>query len=247
MSRSIDRDTQRFKKIVRGKVRQNLRKYVTHGEMIGRKGRELVSIPVPNVEIPHFRHGQKGSGGVGQGEGEEGQPIGRGQQDGDGTGQAGDQPGGHIREVEVTLDELAEMLGEALELPNIEPKGKNNITSKKDRYTSIRPTGPDSLRHFKRTYKRALRRQIASNQYDPQKPVIIPTSDDERFRSWKTVEEPETNAAIIYMMDVSGSMTDEQKEIVRIESFWIDTWLQKQYDGVQRRVHHPRCRRPRSR
>ncbi len=235
MSRSIDRDTQRFKKIVRGKVRENLRKYVTHGEMIGRKGRELVSIPVPNVEIPHFRHGQKGSGGVGQGDGEEGQPIGRGQQDGDGTGQAGDQPGGHIREVEVTLDELAEMLGEALELPNIEPKGKNNISSKKDKYTSIRPTGPDSLRHFKRTYKRALRRQIASNQYDPQKPVIIPTSDDERFRSWKTVEEPETNAAIIYMMDVSGSMTDEQKEIVRIESFWIDTWLQKQYDGVQRR------------
>ena len=235
MSRSIDRDTQRFKKIVRGKVRQNLRKYVTHGEMIGRKGRELVSIPVPNVEIPHFRHGQKGSGGVGQGDGEEGQPIGRGEQDGDGTGQAGDQPGGHIREVEVTLDELAEMLGEALELPNIEPKGKNNISTKKDKYTSIRPTGPDSLRHFKRTYKRALRRQIALNQYDPHKPVIIPTSDDERFRSWKTVEEPETNAAIIYMMDVSGSMTDEQKEIVRIESFWIDTWLQKQYDGVQRR------------
>ena len=47
--------------------------------------------------------------------------------------------------------------------------------------------------------------------------------------------EPEANAAIIYMMDVSGSMTDEQKEIVRIESFWIDTWLKKQYDGVQRR------------
>jgi uncharacterized protein len=235
MSRSIHRDTQRFKQIVRGKVRQNLRKYVTHGEMIGRKGRELVSIPVPNVEIPHFRHGQKGSGGVGQGEGKEGQPIGRGQQDGDGSGQAGDQPGGHIREVEVTLDELAEMLGEALELPNIEPKGKNAISTKKDKYTSIRPTGPDSLRHFKRTYKRALRRQIASNQYDPQRPMIIPTKDDERFRSWKTVEQPETNAALIYMMDVSGSMTDEQKEIVRIESFWIDTWLRKQYDGIQRR------------
>jgi uncharacterized sporulation protein YeaH/YhbH (DUF444 family) len=27
------------------------------------------------------------------------------------------------------------------------------------------------------------------------------------------------------MMDVSGSMGDEQKEIVRIESFWLDTWL----------------------
>ncbi len=36
-------------------------------------------------------------------------------------------------------------------------------------------------------------------------------------------------------MDVSGSMTDDQKEIVRIESFWIDTWLKSQYDGIERR------------
>src|SRR4029079_2682454 len=110
MARSIDRDLSRFKQIVRGKVRQQLRKYISNGEMIGRKGRELVSIPVPNIEIPHFRHGQKASGGAGTGEGEIGQPIGKGQGDEDGTGQAGDQPGGHVREVEVTLDELAEML-----------------------------------------------------------------------------------------------------------------------------------------
>ncbi|MBT4866354.1 MAG: DUF444 family protein [Planctomycetaceae bacterium] len=235
MPRTIDRDMQRFKQIVRGKVRRNLRKYITHGEMIGRTGREMVSIPVPNIDTPRFKHGQRGSGGVGQGDGEEGQPIGRGQQEGDGQGQAGDQPGSHIREVEITLDELAEMLGDELELPNIEPKGKNAISSKKDRYTTIRPTGPDSLRHFKRTYKRALRRQISLNDYNPERPVIIPTRDDERYRSWKSVNEPEANAAIIYMMDVSGSMTDDQKEIVRIEAFWINAWLNKQYDGLERR------------
>ena len=37
------------------------------------------------------------------------------------------------------------------------------------------------------------------------------------------------------MMDVSGSMGDEQKEIVRIESFWIDTWLRRQYKGLESR------------
>ncbi len=236
MSRNIDQDLSRFKDIVRGKVRRQLRKYITHGEMIGRKGRDYVSIPVPNIEIPHFQHGQKGAGGVGQGDGDVGQPIGRGQDDGDGQGQAGDQPGsGHLREVEVTLDELAEMLGQELELPRIEPKGKNNITTKKDRYTSIRTTGPNSLRHLKRTYKKALRRLIASDDYDPQRPVIIPTRDDQLYRSWKTTDEPETNAAVIYVMDVSGSMTDDQKEIVRIEAFWIDTWLQNQYDGIETR------------
>ena len=37
------------------------------------------------------------------------------------------------------------------------------------------------------------------------------------------------------MMDVSGSMGQEQKDIVRIESFWIDTWLRSQYDGIESR------------
>jgi uncharacterized sporulation protein YeaH/YhbH (DUF444 family) len=34
---------------------------------------------------------------------------------------------------------------------------------------------------------------------------------------------------------VSGSMTDEQKEIVRVEAFWLDTWLRSQYDGLETR------------
>ncbi|MEZ6066550.1 MAG: DUF444 family protein [Planctomycetaceae bacterium] len=161
--------------------------------------------------------------------------MGRGEDDGGGAGQAGSEPGAHIREVEITIEELAEMLGQELELPNIVPKGQDSIRSRKDKYSTISRVGPDSLRHFKRTYKQALKRQIASGNYNPANPVIIPTAEDERFRSWKTVNEPQANAAILYLMDVSGSMTDDQKEIVRIESFWIDTWLKSQYDGVERR------------
>jgi hypothetical protein len=44
---SIERDTSRFRQIVRGRVKQNLRKYMSNGELIGRQGRELVSIPIP--------------------------------------------------------------------------------------------------------------------------------------------------------------------------------------------------------
>jgi len=35
------------------------------------------------------------------------------------------------------------------------------------------------------------------------------------------------------MMDVSGSMGREQKEIVRIKAFWIDTWLRSQYTNLE--------------
>ncbi len=235
MARAIERNLRRFNEIVRGRIRKDLKRYVNHGEMLGRKGRETVSIPVPNIDIPHFQHGQKGSGGTGQGEGEVGQPVGKGQDEGDGPGIAGNEPGRHIREVEVSLDELAEMLGNELELPNILPKGQDSIQSNKDKYNTISRTGPDSLRHFKRTYKQALKRQIASGTYNPDRPMIIPDRDDERYRSWTSVPQPQANAAIIYIMDVSGSMTDEQKELVRIESFWIDTWLRSQYHGIERR------------
>ncbi len=234
MTSKIDRDRNRFGKIVRGKIRENLRRYVTHGEMIGRKGRDLVSIPVSQLDVPHFRYGQNGRGGVGQGEGQEGQPIARGDQEGEDAGQAGNEAGGHILEVDVTLEELAQILGDELELPRIEPKGKATIYQHKPRYKSIRRVGPESLRHFKRTYVEALRRQLSEGNYNRNAPRVIPLKEDQRYRSWINVSEPETNAVAIYMMDVSGSMTDDQKEIVRTEAFWIDTWLRSQYDGLER-------------
>ena len=45
MSQKIDQDHRRFREIVRGKIKQNLRKYITQGEMIGKRGKDFVSIP----------------------------------------------------------------------------------------------------------------------------------------------------------------------------------------------------------
>src|SRR5712692_5756019 len=211
MGQRIERDHQRFRKLVRGKVKSNLSKYISRGEMIGKKGKDLVSFPLPQIDIPQFRYGQKGSGGVGQGPGQPGQPLGPGQQE---QGGAGDQPGGHILEVELTMEEMAQILGEELELPRIQPRGKKNIVSSRDKYTGIRQTGPESLRHFKRTFKRALKRQISSNTYDPDRPIVIPIRADKHYRSWVEVKLPQAVAVIVYMMLVSGSMNDEQKENV---------------------------------
>jgi len=242
MIAKIERDLSRFQQIVKGRIRKDLRKYISKGELIGKRGKHMVSIPIPQIEIPRFRYGRKEMGGVGQGEGEEGTPLAPGE--GDGSGEAGDQPGAHILEVEVTLEELARILGEELELPHIEPRGKKNIQSAKDRYTGVRRVGPESLRHFKRTYKEALKRQVISGTYNIKKPTIIPINEDRRYKSWKVTQKPVSNAVILYMMDVSGSMGDEQKEIVRIETFWIDTWLRSQYEGIENRyiVHDAAAR-----
>ena len=224
----IEPDSNRFKEIVRGKIKQNLKKYISQGELLGKQGDNVISIPLPQIELPRFRYGQQQSGGVGQGDGDEGSPISGAPGAGEG---AGDQPGDHLLEVE----ELAAILGEELELPRIEPRGERAIDSHTDRYTGIHRSGPEGLRHFKRTYKEALKRQIMAGLYDPEKPVVVPIHDDRRYRSWKLKSVPESSAVILYMMDVSGSMGNEQKEIVRVESFWIDTWLKAQYREIETR------------
>ena len=114
MSQKIDLDHGRFRQIIRGKIKQNLRKYISQGEMIARKGKDTVSIPIPSVDIPRFKHGDKQQGGVGQGKGEPGDALGQGQgEEQPGTGQeAGDRPGEHLLDIELSVQELAEIMGE---------------------------------------------------------------------------------------------------------------------------------------
>lgn len=237
MVSKIEQDHQRFRQIVQGKIRRDLKKFLSRGELIGREGKRFVSIPVHDIDIPTFRYGDN-SGGVGMGEGKEGQSVGNGNQ-----GQGGEQEGKHILEVDVSMEELADILAEELKLPRIKPRGEHRITTIRDKYSGIRPVGPAALRHFKRTYREAMKRQISLGTYDASNPIIIPIRSDLRYRSWNEVKKPQSNALIVYMMDVSGSMGDEQKELVRLEAFWIDTWLRRNYEGVESRfiVHDVRA------
>ena len=221
----IDGDLGRFRDIVKGKVRRELRRFMSSGELIGKQGDKLVSIPMPSIGIPRLRYGDNKKG-VGQGEGEG--EAGEGQK-------AGDAAGEHVLEVEFEVDELAELLGEELELPRIEPKGSKSAKATRHRYNGITNQGPESLRHFKRTYRQALRRHIASGTFDPGRPIVVPIKEDKRYRSFTVDTEPRSAALIIYMMDVSGSMGNEQKEIVRSQAFWIDMWIRHHYKDVDTR------------
>jgi hypothetical protein len=231
----IEQDHGRFKQIVRGRVKKELRKFISQGELIGKQGEKLVSIPVHSIDIPRFRFSDKQKGGVGQGEGGVGDNVDEQEGDKSGQGKAGSAEGQHVMEVDVTMEELAQLLGEELELPRIQPKGRDNLIAAKPVYRGVRTSGPESLRHFRRTFKQALKRQISSGIYDPDNPIVIPFNEDKRYRAIKEVKQPHNKAVVIYMMDVSGSMGQEQMEIVRIESFWIDTWLKSQYKGLETR------------
>ena len=227
-------DQARFHKILKGRIKKNFRDFISNHQLIGKKGEDLVSIPIPRIDIPKFTFGENKSG-VGQGPGKEGDPIGPGKDQAGAGSQAGNAPGEHIMEVEVSQEELAGFLEEELKLPNLQPKENKKFEDEAHRYKSITQVGPNSLQHFKRTYKQALKRQISLGTYDVDNPLVLPIKQDLKYRAPKKITTPQFNAVVVYMMDISGSMGNEQKEIVRTEAFWIDLWISKHYKNVEKR------------
>ena len=204
MVRKIERDQNRFKQIVRGQD-QGRPAEIHHPRRDDRQDRRRAGLDPPaadrdpRVPLRVEEQRRRRPGARRRRHPDRPRPA-----TATAPGGAGDAPGHHILEVELTLDELAEILGEGLELPRIQPKGRANIIEEKDKYTGIRQAGPESLRHFKRTYKKALKRQIASNTYNPDDPMVIPVREDKLYRSWNPISLPHSNAVVLYLMDVSG-------------------------------------------
>lgn len=242
MFAKISSDVERFKKIVKGKVRKDLKKFMSNGHMIGQQGKKNIKIPLPGINIPHFTFGSKDKGGTGQGDGENGDPIKDGEK-GPGKGKdAGDETSDHPY-AEFTPDELAQMLAEELQLPNIENKGKKSTQTIKDRYSKISHEGPTGLRHMRRTYKEALKRTITSSEYNPDDPYVVPIKHDFRYKAPRTITIPEVSVYVYYLRDDSGSISTEMCQLIKSSVFWIDLWLKSQYKKTESRyfVHDTVC------
>src|SRR5215475_14189166 len=139
---NIEQDYLRFRQIVRGKIKHDLKKYISQGELIGKKGKDYVSIPIPQIEMPNFRFGRRNTGGVGQGEGEPGTPLSPGDVDDEGNGKAGNAPGAHILEVDLTMEELAQIHAEELKLTRSEPTRSACLKTRRNQYSRISKVGP---------------------------------------------------------------------------------------------------------
>lgn len=219
MAGNIEHDSRRFSDIVKGHVRKNLKQYIVNGSLIDKDG--SVRIPLPHIDLPKFIYEDNEEAGIGQGEGEVGDSI---------FGDfAGDGPNDPIYEANLSLEDLAEIMDEKLELEELKPKSIDRILQEKEKYKSTRKSGPESLRHFKRTYKNALKRIISTGEYDPNKPKVIPIRQDKIYRSWIKQPNPSARALIIHGRDISGSIDEDKVDIIRNLSWWIDLRIRAYY------------------
>lgn len=263
MEHRIKKDEREFIAILRGLWRKDLAKFIERGDIKFpvNQGQGVV-IPVEMIRIPQLRFGPIISPvereysdddetsdaiknhaddiGIGEGDGEEGDDLGPvpidGDDEGDGDGEnrtAGRGRGHDMIEIEVPYSEFFELFREVLELPLIKPKGHKSVKVTDKKYTDIHPVGPESLRHMRRTLKRTIKRQMAEGTYDPQKSEFIPVRDDKRYKASKQIIKPQNSAVIFFMMDVSGSMSREDREVVRYFCALCELWLHFNYHDLE--------------
>jgi uncharacterized sporulation protein YeaH/YhbH (DUF444 family) len=64
--------------------------------------------------------------------------------------------------------------------------------------------------------------------------MINPINSDKRYRQYKEIKFPSSNAVVIFARDASGSMDDRKVSVVSDMAYWIDTYIRNFYERVER-------------
>jgi sporulation protein YhbH len=227
-------DQERHKERVKEAIKRNLGSIVSNEAIILSDGKRTVKVPIRALDEYKFRFDYRKRKHVGQGDGKtrvgdviarEGQP---GQ--GSGGGQAGQSGGEEYYEAEINIDEIAALIFEDLQLPFLEEKAKKAVQSKTTRFNEIRRTGVmanlDKRRMILENIKRNAREEGKARFGDVRK-------EDLRFKTWEENLRYESNAVVLALMDVSGSMGEFKKYIARSFFFWMVRFLRTKYDNVE--------------
>lgn len=241
MPRRIDEDHKAFHDVYSGRKRKELKKYINNGSIFrnrGKKGKIVVTIP--KIDIPHIVYGS-GDNGIGRGKGKPGDVIGKDDEAGKGNG-AGSDKGDGI-DISVDLEEVLKFMEDDLQLPEMKPKPSNTYDEVIKRYNNISLSGPEALRHNKKTMLQAMKRQCSDGSINKLHhvpgfaypiPLITPVNSDKRYRQYNEIHIPASNAVIFFARDGSGSMDQYKCDIVSDMSWWIDVWIRRFYKKVER-------------
>src|SRR6185312_9459924 len=143
-------------------------------------------------------------------------------------GQAGQEPGVDYYEADVTVDELAALIFEDLGLPFLEEKKLAEMETEAVRFTDVRKKGPMANLDKKRTIMENMKRNAAKGEAK----LKDLRNEDLRFKVWEPTIKYQSNAVVLAMMDVSGSMGEFEKYIARSFYFWMVRFLRTKYNNV---------------
>jgi uncharacterized protein len=221
------RDWLRHNDKVRDAVKQHLPQIVAGADVLT-GGASTVRVPVRMLE--HYRFKLRPPGeqqGVGQGQAKPGDRIGRPQQEGENQrGQGGNEDGGIQYTLEFRIDDIVDWLWEEMQLPNLEAKAGK---SREDDWTreGWDRRGARSRLDRRRSLKESIKRRGVQTSAGQESPTF--TDDDLRYRQLAKREQPATQAVVILLLDVSGSMGERERQISKTFFFWAIQGLRRQY------------------
>ncbi len=235
-------DHRKFRELIGGEVKSNLKKFVGTGRILRLRpnGKGTMSVPVPYIDTPYIRHG-KPDEGVGRGPGDKNKIIDREYEPGYGPN-AGDGASEGMM-VDVDMSDVIKAMEEDMKLPRLKKKDSQTFEKTIIKYTNISRTGSKSLVHKRRTIKQALRRSIASGTFG--KKILIPgaqfpvpllelNNDDFRFRQWNEVKIPRAKALNVFGRDGSYSMNKFKCDIASDLAWWLDLWISRDYEQTEK-------------
>ncbi|MGP4061847.1 sporulation protein YhbH [Halobacillus litoralis] len=227
-------DQRRHQEKVKDAMSKQLPDLITEENIVMSNGKRVVKIPIRSLDEYKIRYNHEKNKHAGQGEGDSeiGDVVAQAPQSkgkpGDGDG-AGDQAGEDYYEAEISLAELEAALFKELTLPNLDEKEKDNIIHTDIEFSDIRKTGLTGNIDKKRTMLEAYKRNALGGEasFAP----IFP--EDIRYKTWNEKTKPESKAVVIAMMDTSGSMGQWEKYMARSFFFWMNRFLNKNYETVE--------------
>jgi sporulation protein YhbH len=233
-------DRRRHKQKIEKAIKDGLSDIVAEESIIGKDGKKKIRIPVRGIKEYRFVYGDnKDNQRVGSAPGKEirrGQKIGKADQKSKQPGgKPGNEAGEEYYDVEITLEELAKYLFDDLELPDLAKKSLKKIETEKIKRSGYRPKGiMPRLDKKKTAISRIKRKKAASRRenFDEEEKFSF-VEDDLTFRHFKNVKKPCSNAAIFFLMDISGSMTKTKKFMARSFYFLLYHFIRTKYENTE--------------
>lgn len=222
------RDWLRHNQKVREAVKETLPALLAGADLMSQPGHRTVLVPVKILEHARLRLLEpEVRQGAGQGRGEPGEVLQPGREEGERAAQPGGTQDGEIRfVVELKIDEIVDWLWEELKLPELKPRRAAALDDPDYVREGWDRRGAPARLDRRRTVREAVKRRAI--QDDP----VAFTNDDLRFRQLVKRATPTINAAVIFALDVSGSMDEAQRRLAKTFFFFALQGIRRQYARV---------------
>lgn len=239
--RSIE-DRRRHRQLVEKSIKENLGDILSEESIIGESKNKKFKIPIKGIKEYQFVYGRNSKGvATGTGNEKRGDKLGTGKvgQGKNGKG-AGNIEGDEIYDTEITLEELLDYIVEDLDLPNLDRKKYSEIitesSGRRDGYQryGIRPRlAKKKTVMSKIARKQGKKRALMEKNEELSEDTRFPfREEDLRYYRIKQKPKRESNAVMIFIMDVSGSMDSTKKYLARSFFFVLSKFLRRKYNNI---------------